>query len=361
MTTVDTPPLAVAATFTARPIAATTRFWLDTIGLPHTPVTFAPAGHVVQQVLAPDPTTARFVLIRWEDWLPRDASRPHTAVLLLEPMVAELHTALQAGAWRPAPAVVVVFPPSPTYSTPQWTDVLARFDDELRESCAAAAAEFVHIAHEVHPYPVAAVDDPWSDRLGRIPYTDDYFTAAATVLCRRLWNVLHNSVETVVADAALLWRDGAEHPVAAALRRQSALGRHVVLWTPHPADEIRRRVEETPELGLRWRRVARCHAGADLADLVVDLVAAGDLRPERTAVLCADDPAATRVRERVPDLFAVAALSDAAAHVLDHAWFLDPGGNPANLSTRPRVFDGIADWSRDVPSIRARVATQEVA
>jgi hypothetical protein len=244
-----------------------------------------------------------------------------------------------------------------------WTNIMARFDDELHEACASVGGlDFVHVGHEASRYPVSAIDDPWSDRLGRIPYTDDYFTAVATVLCRRLWNVLHNSVEVVVVDAELLWRDGDRHPVAATLRRQSRLGRRVVLWSARSAAETRRKVEEEAELGLRWHRIARCHTGADIGGTVAGLVAAGDVSPERTVVLAADGSAAARVQDLVPELFAVARPPDGdeVARFLDHTWFLDPGGDPAEVTAR-RVFAGVAAWSRDVPSIRARAADQEVA
>jgi hypothetical protein len=370
--------IAVTATFTAQPILPTMRFWLDTVGVRGADLVVAPTGQVVQQLLAlvddadEARTVARFVMVRWEDSLRlEDRLRESAAVSLLEQVVADLYAALLHARERTqAPIVVAVFPPSPA-CTDLMPDVLTRMDEEMDRLCGLVdRVDCVNVGHDTLRYPVPTVHDEWSDRLGRIPYTDDYYMAAGTVMARRLWNLLHNRVSNVVADTALMvdHDNGAgAHPwqrlIARELRGQDVLGRRVLLWTNEPGSTARQKIRSAADLGLRWRRISDCRTGDEIGRTTAELVAGGVLDPGRTVVLTADSQARALVERLVPDLFAVERppLGDRTSRFVDHAWFLDPGGDGDGTPLAPGSFRGFAEWSCDMPSIRARVAEQEVA
>src|SRR5690606_15227997 len=56
-------------------------------------------------------------------------------------------------------------------------------------------------------YPVPEYEDPRSDRIGHIPYTDDYFVALATLLARRIAVLVKPPYKVIAIDCDnTLWK-----------------------------------------------------------------------------------------------------------------------------------------------------------
>jgi FkbH-like protein len=190
------PLLAVAATFTAEPIAAPLEFWIDELGWDYQ-VAFAPYNQVFQQLLDPESLLARnrdglnVVLVRFQDWSPSGEAAA------LQDRLRRLSLSLHAAANSfHAPLLVALCPPSPPLLEAQ----LASSLQGLSAVHLIASAELADL------YPVPDYYDPHADELGRIPYTPSFFAALATLLARRIHSLRTPPCKAIVLDCdETLW------------------------------------------------------------------------------------------------------------------------------------------------------------
>jgi amino acid adenylation domain-containing protein/FkbH-like protein len=207
--------LAIAATFTAEPIAETLEFWAQQLGIP-LQVEFAPYNQVFQQLLDPAGLLAgnregiNVVLLRMEDWL-RDTPDPSTdASEGLRRNVVELIAAIRNAALKStAPLLLCTCPPSArTTANPAMLAALGRLEQTL-----FAGLEDLPSVHSVgyrevlRLYPTQNYLDEYAERLGQIPYTAAFFTALGTMLARRLSALRRPPHKVIVLDCDnTLWR-----------------------------------------------------------------------------------------------------------------------------------------------------------
>jgi amino acid adenylation domain-containing protein/FkbH-like protein len=208
--------VAVAATFTAEPVAEPLLFWLRQLGL-GSRVELAPYDQVFQQLLDPGSLLSgnslgvNALLVRWEDWL--RGSEDGDARARLGRAARELADALRAAAGRGmAPCLVAVCPPSPAALADPAFAGFADLARELEEELAAAlgALPGIHLlsaAELAASCPADAVHDPGADALGRVPYTPLFFTALGTALARRLYALRRPPRKVIALDCdQTLWR-----------------------------------------------------------------------------------------------------------------------------------------------------------
>jgi FkbH-like protein len=203
------PPLAIAATFTAEPIAEPLEFWIEELGWDYQ-VAFAPYNQVFQQLLDPESLLARnrdglnVVLVRFEDW-----SRSGEAAALQE-HVRRLCLSLRAAADAfPSPLLVAVCPASPGFLEAPDGPALARRMEALLASSlqGLSAVHLIAPAELAELYPAPHYYDPHADELGHIPYTPSFFAALATLLARRVHALRMTPCKAIVLDCdETLWR-----------------------------------------------------------------------------------------------------------------------------------------------------------
>ncbi len=171
--------IAVAATFTAEPLQESLAFWMQELGV-NAAVTFAPYNQVFQQLLNPSSLLAtnheglNVVLIRAQDFIASEAGSS-------EQNVRELRTALEKFARSRVSPLLVGLCPSSASADVSGTETLLIF--ELSE------VDGLHLltAKDVQAnYPVENWEDPYSNKLGRIPYTGEFFAALGTSIVRKI-------------------------------------------------------------------------------------------------------------------------------------------------------------------------------
>ena len=168
------PQIAVAASFTADPVAGVLRFWLDELGL-DAAVALAPYDQVFQELLDPASLLARneagldVLLMRLADW-GADTARA----------AGELATAVKAAAARGRVPYLLCLCPSPPGASSAASEAAI-----VSALSGAPGVEVVTAAALDALYPVAEPHDTRSDALGRIPYTPAFFAALGTLIARR--------------------------------------------------------------------------------------------------------------------------------------------------------------------------------
>jgi amino acid adenylation domain-containing protein/FkbH-like protein len=183
--------VAVAATFTAEPIADHLRWWAGRFGL-RLDLRFAPYNQVFQELLEPKSLLATHgelsvLLVRFEDWLREDTSADVERVATLERTFGELVEALR-GTRRSGPWLVGAFPlpPAGDHSV-EVTRCLESLDRRWREVVAGLEQCFLLDVGEIaRSYAVETVLDPRKDQAGHVPFTDELCAALGTAVARKV-------------------------------------------------------------------------------------------------------------------------------------------------------------------------------
>ena len=209
--------IAVAATFTAEPIADVFAFWGRELELPLR-VRFAPYGQLFQQLLDPGSLFARssaglnVALVRCEDWL-RSVPAPtaeDTPEDSLARTAGELSAALRTAAGRlRVPCLVCFAPASPAARADErLAALLRRTEERLAAELAGCAGVHLVTSEELAAlYPVAAWHAPHGEELGHIPYTAELFAALGTLVVRRLVRRQSPAAKVLVLDCdQTLWK-----------------------------------------------------------------------------------------------------------------------------------------------------------
>jgi FkbH-like protein len=186
--------IAIAATFTADPIAAPLRFFLDELALPAA-VEMLPFGQVFQTLLDPGGALSRaglaVVLVRLSDLGAAIATAG-----------ADLEGALRAAAGRPGAPVLLCFCPPPPGSA-------STADIEQGVSAALAGVPGVTVvtaAELAALYPVPSPHDAVADALGKLPYTPAFFAALGALAARRWYALTAPPYKVVAVDCdETLW------------------------------------------------------------------------------------------------------------------------------------------------------------
>lgn len=204
----------VSANFTAEPIRPVLAFWGRALNA-QVELRFAPYDQILQTVLDPAGEFAQndhgvnLVLCRYED-LGHFESYGEETLERLEATVRELTAALRAApAHLPAPVVFCLCPPSPQFaadaacsaSLERARRVIAH---TLGETPGLQCIDYMEIESA---YPVENHHDAEGQRLGRIPYTEQYFAALGTALVRRTQAMFMPPYKVIAVDCDnTLWR-----------------------------------------------------------------------------------------------------------------------------------------------------------
>ena len=205
--------LAVAASFTAEPLADSLAFWSGKLQW-QSEVKFAAYNQLFQQLLDPislfstNPKGANIVLVRPEDWIRYEHGAERPPEPTPDKLVAtsqELITALRGAAQRSAvPYIVCLCPPSPAKAS----DQRVRAAEELIcNSLRDAAGIHVFSSSELlSAYSIANYYDADRDEMGHIPYTPEFFAAMGTVVTRRLHALQQRAYKVIAVDCdETLW------------------------------------------------------------------------------------------------------------------------------------------------------------
>lgn len=247
--------IAIAATFTADPIAIPLGFWSGPLSTPLEAV-FAPFDQVLQSLL--DPTSVlrqnthglNVVLFRHAD-LGEEGRRAENLKALAGALAA-----VPAG---PVPYLVIACAEQEVYESAALRQVAEQ----------RAHVNFLEASWVRERYPVAKTFSPDGEKLGGIPYTEDYFVALAATVVRVAHALQHPPAKVLALDCDnTLWQgicgeDGPEGvrltPGHAALQRfaveQRAQGMLLVLASKNNWNDVEATFAAHPEFPLRLEQI----------------------------------------------------------------------------------------------------------
>lgn len=214
-----TSKIAVAATFTAEPLADSLEFWMHQLDIPLA-VEFAPYNQVFQELFDPSSLLSsnrskagiNLILLRFEDWCrfsKKDTSEDTARVAEVKRNAQDLINALKNAAAHSSANFIVCICPS-SIETIQDKEASVRLS-ELEAEVVSALSDISNlsflVAENFAAYPVEQVHDEERDRLGHIPFTPDFFAALGTVIARRIYTLKRSPYKVIVLDCDnTLWK-----------------------------------------------------------------------------------------------------------------------------------------------------------
>ncbi|MEP7124838.1 MAG: HAD-IIIC family phosphatase [Byssovorax sp.] len=193
--------VAVAANFTPDLVKPAITHWLGELGIAHA-IEIAPYNQLFQELIDPASLFGRtraginVALIRLGDWARREGQghgrggAEGESSEALARHVDELIELASAYARREgaAPLLLIVCPEPPaTRNDPARAAIFAEAERRILDAVGAlGGALAVGSEALLAAYPTAIYDDPASDELGHIPYTQAFFAAIGTVAARRI-------------------------------------------------------------------------------------------------------------------------------------------------------------------------------
>jgi len=339
--------IAVAATFTADPLRQPLSFWMQQLHV-SADVVLAPYGQVMQQLLDPGSLLAgngggfNVLLIRIEDWMrERGMQNVELNIEHVRTAADELVLAMQGFRHRCSAPMLVYLCPLSTALLPSYRDALG----EIRDRLAARLAELQHVhcwtSQQLHRlYPLPAYEDSLADRLGHVPYSNEYFATIATLLARRIAALVKQSFKVIALDCDnTLWQgvcgedgpDGVQLTAAhiefqQLLVRQHDAGMLLCLCTKNNPIDVEAVFRRRPEMPLKQEhlvcsRINWDPKSANLRSLAEELDLALDsfVFLDDSALECAE------VRRHCPSVLTLEfpQSADEIAHFLQHVWAFD--------------------------------------
>ena len=189
--------IAVTATFTAEPIEESLSFWMKQFGWP-CEIEFAPYNQVFQQLLDPSSLLStnkngvNVVLVRLGDWLGSKSDD--------EQPVRDFIRALQSATDRSSTPFIVCLCPT------AGADVAGIENLVVNEVAAMSSVQLITPADLARLYPVENYDDPYGDKIGKVPYTRAFFTSLGTLVARKIHALRRAPHKVIVLDCdQTLW------------------------------------------------------------------------------------------------------------------------------------------------------------
>jgi FkbH-like protein len=201
--------LVVAATFTAEPLTAGLQYWMNQLGSA-AQVEFAPYNQVFQELLNPESAVRRnkagmnILLVKFDDWLRfMDQADGEGEEQHLRRTFAQFTAALADFApHSPCYTLLVICPPAPQFSAASGVSHLMKeFLQELDGFFQSQRGMGYVVAEDFHPhYQVSESFDSFTDKLGHVPYTTEYFSVLATIAARWYYSLVHPPYKVIVLD-----------------------------------------------------------------------------------------------------------------------------------------------------------------
>jgi amino acid adenylation domain-containing protein/FkbH-like protein/thioester reductase-like protein len=339
--------IVIAATFTADLLLRPMKFWMERLEIP-AQVSLASYGQLMQELLNPESAlTANehgfdILLVRIEDWV-RDRldAGVEQNVAHIRRTADELGAAVTALRGRTRASILVYLCPTSPACADDYGAVIEEAQGQLVKRLGALAKTWVWTHADIEKlYPVAQYHDPSAERLGHIPYTEEYFVAVATLMARRVATLTKPPCKVIAVDCDnTLWRgvcgeDGAtgiqltaEHiALQEMLVRQHDAGVLLCLCSKNNPEDVEAVFKANPQMPLREEHIICSRINweaksANLRSLAEELGLGLD-----SFVMIDDSPLeCAEVRSGCPAVFTLQLPQDADGlrWFLNHAWVFD--------------------------------------
>ncbi|MEU8261676.1 HAD-IIIC family phosphatase [Micromonospora sp. NPDC048999] len=326
----------VIGSFTVDPVNDVLEFWTGLLDL-DVGWQFGGFGQVFQELLGVSGVDmdGRVVLVRLADWLTDSGRAGDGPDPNLSELVDELAEAVRVAAGSARVAVVVC--PSPSQSA----EATAEAEESLISQLAGVpGAVAISSARLLSWFPEQEWHEPFTEELGRMPYTRDGYAMLGTAVARAVHGWLRPAQKVVVADCdGTLWDgvvgevgvDGVE--VSPGRRRLQELlieqvhaGRLLCLNSRNDDGDVREVLQRHPDMLVRDEHVTAIRANwqpkpENLRSLSTQLGLALD-----DFLFVDDDPVqVAEMRSSLPQVTSILLPpdADAAVSLLTHSWLLD--------------------------------------
>lgn len=371
--------IAVASTFTAEPVEGPLAFWMKELGIA-AEIEFAPYNQVMQQLLDPSSLLSRnahginILLVRLTDWTRYEtAANAEAAQLTIESRVRELTETVKKTAQRSGTDLLLCLcPESKFLQDPNSNQFLERMEQLLgAELDSMARVDWITPGQILGLYPVDKYEDEYADKLGHIPYTQEFFIALGTVLARRIFRSHSPEPRAMVLDCDSILGNVAEgndddddgirargRAIQDFVLEQSERGMLLCLYSRRAEDEVARAFALRPEMPLRSEHIIAQRLGeSSPASALRELAEEIQLNLDHFVFLTGDRETYLEVEVQCREARALLLPNHAAKipQFLRHVWVFD-AAEKSNL--RPHLAHGSQTLNRiaselcDVASIR---------
>ncbi len=214
----------ITGSFTTEPLKKGLNFWLKKMNLPAI-TTFVGFNQIFQQLLDPgskfnsDTNQLNIVLIRIEDLFPDDHVKPENANTISREFIETIKSHSQN---NPSNKLIIVFcPPSE-----RWI-----YDEEAGQTFIQIETEIISLSQIINNiiivhtnnfltnYKLTDYYEPLGEEQGNIPFKDNFFACASTLIARRINAIYTSPFKAVVLDCDnTLWQgvvgeDGAKEVI----------------------------------------------------------------------------------------------------------------------------------------------------
>lgn len=205
----------ICSSFVAEPILEYLDYWSKEFSL-NTQVTFAPYNQVFQQLLNPDSLLNRnkginVIFLRTEDWLRDQEDRPVAEQInMLNRTYADWIEAMEY--MRKVTATPFLAGILPLSSTHRFASEVAATIEKMNKTAAVVlngmpGSYLLDLTRAATLYEVEEVFDPVSDKLGHMPFTQEYYAALGTFLSRKLRAYIAPAYKVIALDCDnTLWK-----------------------------------------------------------------------------------------------------------------------------------------------------------
>ncbi len=333
---------ALAASYTAEPLQPTFEFWQEPLQSEFRS-SIAPFGQLHQTILDPASIFAEnshglnVVLFRWQD-LGEPARRRENAVALMaaiEARAASFRVPLLVvadaegeGWWRELPGVYLL--------NPKQIDTW---------------------------YPVEEKASPDGERLGGIPYTEDYFVALGSSIVRAAHSIHKSPHKVLVLDCDnTLWQGicGEDGPQGVRLTgghlalqrfslKQREAGMILALSSKNNSSEVIETFESHPGFPLQLNHITTSRINWQPKYLGISSIAA-ELSLSLDSFIFLDDNSKeiSEIDEQLPQVLGITLPPDAAdfAQFLDHIWAFDHLKSTQADQDRAISYEGVLEFGK---------------
>jgi FkbH-like protein len=338
---------AISATFSAEPLQSPISFWGRQLNV-HFETRFSPYNQLLQSLLDPGSEFAKnthgvnVVLLRLEDLAHFDHDHPSTLATIRTGVHDLLDALRDAPANLLSPVIVCLCPASSAFTA---APERARFVKETTRFIASTLAELPGVqfleSEEIRKrYPVKKWEEATGDRLGKIPYTAEYFTALGSALVRCAHSLFTAPYKVIVLDCDnTLWQgicgeDGPQgitiDPPRRALQEfmleQREAGMLLCMASKNNEQDVLDVFAQHPEMPLQLHHFITWRINWDSkADSLASI--AGELSLGLDSFIFIDDnlKECAETSDRLPEVLSLALPNDVEEipHFLDHVWAFD--------------------------------------
>lgn len=198
--------ISLTSSFTDEVVESPMKFWADKFDY-ELVLKFSPYRQVFQQlidsnsVLNNHHSDARVVSLRIEDWLRDQSISGHNAVqsYLSDNIEAFCNYIKEGEGYASSPIFVFITENSPSCSITK--EMQLGFEEKIKNGLSNTNNVFVSTSEDIRQlYPVENYYDEQRDKLGHIPFTEEYYTALGTAIFRKVYTSLRSPYKVIVLD-----------------------------------------------------------------------------------------------------------------------------------------------------------------